>query len=52
MILLVSVVYDFWTGPRVSELIKQDLQSPERRKYHGAADVVVLLAVLLVRESF
>jgi copper resistance protein D len=60
LILLISVVHDFWIGPRASDLIRQDPQSPASRKFRGAAVMlgrinfilavlVVLLAVMLVR---
>jgi putative copper export protein len=63
LILLISVVHDFWIGPKASELMRQDPQPPASRKYRSAAVMigrlnfvlallVVMLAVMLVRGGF
>lgn len=60
LIVLTSVVHDFWIGPRASELMRVGPESPESRKYRSAAVwigrlnfimalLIVLLAVMLVR---
>ncbi len=60
LILLISVVHDFWVGPRAVALMRGDPKSSESRKYRQItswlgrinfilAILVVALAVLLVR---
>ena len=63
LILLISVVHDFWIGPRAMALIMQEPKSSESRKYRRMtvwlgrlnfilAILVVALAVMLVRGGF
>jgi putative copper export protein len=60
LVLLISIVHDFWIGPRASEIIREDPLSPRGKSFRRAAVMlgrlnfilallVVLLAVLLVR---
>ncbi|MEQ9618403.1 MAG: CopD family protein [Deltaproteobacteria bacterium] len=60
LILLISIVHDFWIGPRAMALIRREPKSPESRKYRlitvwlgrlnfVLAILVVALAVVLVR---
>ncbi len=60
IILVLSIVHDFWIGPRTSALIRQDPVSPESMRYRRMASwlgrlnfimaiIIVALAVMLVR---
>lgn len=63
LIFIISIVHDFWIGPKASALMRQGPGSPEALMYRKAATwlgrvnfilaiLVVALAVLLVRGGF